>query len=125
MKKVSKKSCSSSLTLPYRCGELLTRLSLMDLHYFRSLIMFRIYSVVTPINSFTLSRYFFLGLPLPLLPANLPVFVRFSRPSALITLPRIAICRFLITANSSLLLPIASRTFALLLFSVHTLSNLL
>ena len=73
----------------------------------------------SPINSFTLSRYFFLCLPLSLLPAILPVIVRFSRLSALITWPRNTIYRVIKTAKSSLLLPIAFGIFALLLLSVH------
>merc|ERR1712074_48389 len=113
-------------TLPYRCGEPLKTLPVMDLHRSRSLVRPRSCCVVTPpIASLSLSRYFSLGLPLLLLPAILPVRARFSRPSALIMWPRNSICRLLTTANNSLWVPIASSMLKLLRLCTQLTLNIL
>ena len=109
------------LTIPYRCAVQLKSLPLMDLQRSRFLIVTSSCCVVTPppMYSFIRSKYFTRGLPLLRLPAILPVMARFSKPSALITWPENVICLFLTVANNSLLPPIDSRTFVLLLRSVQ------
>ena len=98
--------------------------SLVAISRLRQMLLRRYPSSDNQIISFFLSRYFFLDLSLLRLPANRPVITRLSRPSALITLPKNVIWHLQTTDKSSLLPPIVSRTFKLLLHSIQlTLSK--
>ena len=104
----------------------LKTLEIMDLHCSRSLAAYIICCVVKPppIALFVSSIYLILGLPLPLRPSILPVNIRFSRSSRLTTCPRNLIRRLLMTASSSLLLPISSRMLSFVFLSVQLIFSI-